>query len=318
MLRAAPLLLAAGLLLAGCTVDDDPEGSGSDVQESTEEPSVDPLVEPATPTDGIENVSSSATSSGPPAEPTPLIATTPAPVVAPTPVAEPTPAPTPVASEPTPAPVAPTPAPTPAPTLAPTPAPTPTSPTPTSPTPTTPTPPPPSWPFAGSFVAYRFTGHESAPDASAGTAYDARLRLRYDGAAWAGTCDIQRSAFRTVSYDSGNRVYAWNNSTETRPASFAPARGSTDVAVGDTVSVGVAYLCQAATMSGLTVQGRTTHSAPRQPDGSDVWYGYWKPEYPAEAYAYWDTKTGLTIAWRDQGSYSHRDGWIEDSDAPLS
>lgn len=165
-------------------------------------------------------------------------------------------------------------------------------------------------------------GDHDPPGETYETSVDARVRLVYDDGAWSGTCRWTSSTLWYHDYDENglDRGPRWENASGEERLGMAPLREPTDVEVGDTVVVEDlgAYCNQDQLYGEIPVVERTSHSAPRQPDGSDSWYAYIQYEWPGDAYAYWDTKTGLVLAWRDQGHYSYNDGWMVDTDAPLS
>ena len=160
MRRAArlPILLAAGLLLAGCTADDEPEES-TELQDWNVEESTEPPAEGST----------GATATPPPAAPA-------------EPTRAPAPAASPAAPPPAPAPVAPAPA-SPAP-AAPAPAPTPPPPATASPTPT-----PPAWPREGSRVTYRVTVLSGSPDGYYNQDAFTNWTWTYANGDWTGRCE---------------------------------------------------------------------------------------------------------------------------------
>ena len=152
---------------------------------------------------------------------------------------------------------------------------------------------------------------------------DARLRLVYNAGQWSGTCTWTRSERNTVFDDDGNAAgYRWENTSGSERITIAPLREPTDVRVGQEVHVDVfGPSCGHGDLGyggNLTVQRQESHTAPRQADGSMTWYAEWQPEWPAHAYAYWDVDTGLVVAWRESGRNSYSDGWMVDTDAPLS
>lgn len=175
------------------------------------------------------------------------------------------------------------------------------------------------WPREGSFVRYRTTGGASSPGGGFSTSHDADWHLVYTNGGWNGTCTWSRSE-RVRQYDAENDTYhdEWTNTSGRERVTTTPPRGFTDVTVGDVVEVPYLAGCQEDVFEALTVEEKTVHSAPRQSDGSPSWYGYWNPEWPADAYAYWETESGLVLAWRDQRTNGYDDGWMVDTDAPLT
>ncbi|MBW3584066.1 MAG: hypothetical protein KY455_13325 [Euryarchaeota archaeon] len=317
--------------LSGC-VDTglDGEGGTSDpvVQEEAEadtevatgdeETTATPAAEPAPTTATEDTVTDVARVPGTET----AMTTTPADEVAPAPAATPTPSPT---TKPSPATTPATTETTQTPTPTSTPAPTTTSTATTATTTPTATEDPVTaeedgeeWPRDGSFVRYRTTGGASSPGGGFSTSHEADWHIVYTNGVWNGTCTWSRSE-RARQYDADNDTYhdEWTNTSGTETVSVAPPEGPTDVAIGDTVAVPHLVGCREGVFDELTVEERTTHSAPRQTDGSPTWYGYWKPEWPADAYAYWETESGLVLAWRDQRTNGYDDGWMVDTDAPL-
>ena len=150
---------------------------------------------------------------------------------------------------------------------------------------------------------------------------DARMKLTYRNGAWSGTCTWTQTERSTVFDENGEPTgYEWENTSGTVQVNRGPLREDADASIGDRVEVQVfSEHCTYGPLPGmLTVEEIKTHTSPRQSDGSMSYYGYWKPEWPADAYAYWDVDTGLVLAYRDQRSYSYNDGWMVDTNAPLS
>lgn len=166
------------------------------------------------------------------------------------------------------------------------------------------------------------SGENDPPGLYYMVATDARLRLVYEDGVWSGTCTWTRTARNTVFDENGDPAgYEWTNTSGGQQVTQAPLREPTDVKPGDRVKVeAFGPACEYAGLGfdDLTVVRQESHSAPRQADGSMSWYAEWRPEWPAHAYAYWDAKTGLVLAYRDSARSSYHDGWMVDTDAPLS
>ncbi|GEM_PF-5654383 len=168
-------------------------------------------------------------------------------------------------------------------------------------------------------MAYHVRGGEDSPDGCCGKEYDANVTLRYDGASWRGVCTISERSFQPVDHSTGWPPYAWNNTTRTAPVAFEPLRAPTNVSVGDAPPFSTLSGCDSLTdQENWTIVERTTHTAPRQADGSDAWHAQFRPVWPEEGDAWWDVKTGLLLAWDDQLHYGGDHGWMVDTDAPLS
>lgn len=172
-------------------------------------------------------------------------------------------------------------------------------------------------------MRYRTNAGENAP-AGAEYARDERalVTLSYLDGSWRGACAWTKSErfVETYAEDPARRNFRWVNDSGEERVTFPPLTGPIDTRIGAEVRLDAITICHRGPLGhgNLTVRERTAHTAPRQPDGSDTWHASWTPPWPAEAYAYWDVATGLVVAWRDQGHYSFSDGWIEDTDAPLS
>ena len=301
-LPLASMLLAASVLLAGCTLPGPEESGEPDAlpEDATETEDPFPIPEPApAPTD----IAGGDDASPPPvtAPPAPATPTT----------AEPTPA-TPTAADPTPA--APPPATTPPP-------PSPTQPPAAPPPATTPTAPQPGpWPHEGSRVSYTAQQSHGSRFGSSTRTY-VNATWTYTDGDWRGVCTANVKTYdpETDSYDEGRtetRTYSAAN-----PPHWPPMNTRSPPALGAEMEAWVFDACDL----------DTTHTAVYAGTDTEIVGGATVPTHRATHHpAYsnqqldteWSRTTGLLIHydyswWGSTQSHSLR-GRIVSTDAPLS
>jgi hypothetical protein len=176
------------------------------------------------------------------------------------------------------------------------------------------------WPVAGSFVSYLIRTSGGAPDGSWSQSTEARLRLAYDGASWAGRC-----VGSTTETD-----YTGTSTTSTFDLAVtgAPARATTTPQAG--VAFDPALLessalaqCQQAQDAIVPEQEASHGTSLRDASGRQVALWTWIGGEPEDRSPYssdvlvWETRFGLALDWSHSGRGGGFDGHLVDTDAPI-